>query len=116
MPSPKRKSPFVTKVSAALQNLTKNESYALAHATLKFTFLAPPTLSQILVSIGTQPLPDHEPHICETSDQAALPGYWVSPFVASINDLPKWELNHDEYDILLIYCHGGAFSVGHSLV
>lgn len=168
MPLPKRKSSFYTRISTVVQKLTKHEPYSLAHSTLKLTFLAPPTLSQILVGLATQPLPEHEPHIRETSDQIALPGYWyvcselsslcltvsgglrhpdppqtvlctpdsvlihqettrrrnadpevfhrVAPSVASVTDLSRWELDNEEYDILLIYFHGGAFAVGHALV
>jgi acetyl esterase/lipase len=116
MPPPQRKSPFFTCLSTGIQRLTAHSPHPLSHYTLKGTFLAPTTLSRILVNLCTQPLPAHERHIRETSDQVSLPGYWVAPLCASYNDLRKWELDAFSYDILLIYCHGGAFSVGHALM
>jgi len=111
-----RKSPFFTRISSVVQKAGRHAPLALSHAFLKFTFLAPITYSRILVNLSTQPLKKHEPHIRETGDQSILPGYWVAPFVASVQDFSRWETNHEEYDILLIYCHGVAFSVGHALV
>ncbi len=69
----------------------------------------------MIVDFATQPLPEHEPHIKATSDQEKLPGFWVAPFVAEVEDLEAWEDDPEGYDYLMVFFHGGAFGCGHGM-
>lgn len=116
MSLPTRKSPFVTRISTVLQQATKHEPYDLVRARLTATYNANVTFCRILVNLATQPLPEQERNIRATSDPALLPGYWIAPNVQKVVEIAKWETDVDDYDMILMYCHGGAFAVGHSLV
>lgn len=55
-------------------------------------------------------------YLYPTSDQVNLSGYWFAAFNDTNKDIQTWELDHEDFDILLVYIHGGGFMVGQALM
>ncbi|KAI8093908.1 Alpha/Beta hydrolase protein, partial [Halteromyces radiatus] len=89
--------------------------YPIRRHLCAFLFNMPTSLARLLLDFASQPQKDQLGWILKVQPSPTLSGHWIAPSMSNLTMESLKEAVHG-FDIVILFAHGGGFTVGNSVM